>query len=138
MRPVRTAHRSFIAEVRVVLVMPYEGIRHGLTLLLEGMRGLQVVAQSSSASEGVDLVRHYVPDVVILDAEPERTVRTIAEVRNASPTSRLLVTVDDFTRAHVEDRFGADIADHMIHAVYPGELLPTIRDLLRERKRAQE
>ena len=130
----RTAHRIRSADVRVVLVMPYEGIRHGLTLLLEGMRGLQVVAQSGSAVEGVELVRDHAPDVVVLDDEPARTLRTITEIRRVSPSSSLLVTVDDTTRVDIEQSFRAEVAEQHIYAVYPGELLPTIRELLRQRK----
>ena len=124
--------------MRVVLVMPFEGIRHGLTLLLEAMRGLQVVGQSSSAAEGLDLVGRHSPDVVVLDAEPNRTLRTIKDLRAASPDSRLLVTVDDVTRAQIENLFADELVAKQIHAVYPGELLPTIRELLRQRKAGRD
>ena len=134
---VRTAPSIRLVDVRVVLVMPYEGIRHGLTVLLEGMRGLEVVAQSSSVSEGVDLVHRHAPDVVILDVDAARTVWTIHQIQKASPTSRVVVTVDEATRAEVEGHFATDAKDHGIHAVYPGQLMPTMRELLRGRKEAR-
>ena len=84
----------------------------GLRMLLDAEDDLMVLGLAHHSSQAVDAVARYRPDVCIVDAQlPDRDLgQTVAAVRAASPTTRLLVLVDDASSAATAEglTFGAD------------------------------
>lgn len=51
----------------VLLVDDHELVRMGLRTLLDGIEGVEVMAEAGSAAEAIDQTERYHPDVVIMD-----------------------------------------------------------------------
>ena len=54
-------------QLRVILVDDHEVVRLGLITLLEDLPWVNVVGESGSAAEAIDLVRRLSPDVAVMD-----------------------------------------------------------------------
>ena len=54
-------------SLKIMLVDDHEIVRQGIRSLLEAQEGLEVVAEASSGSQAVEMVKTYEPDVVVMD-----------------------------------------------------------------------
>jgi DNA-binding NarL/FixJ family response regulator len=93
-----------VAALRVVIVDDMLLLREGLARILRD-RGIEVVAEASSADAIVDLVRRTQPDVVILDIRMPPTFTdeglvAAAAVREAHPDVAILVLSQFLDAAH--------------------------------------
>ncbi|MGN6599429.1 MAG: response regulator [Actinomycetes bacterium] len=86
-------------RIRVVVVDDHRLVAEGLTATLEAAGDMEVVGISGTAAQGVDMVRAYRPDVVLLDQRlPDNDGTTvIGPMLNVSPTSKvvMLTATDD-------------------------------------------
>ena len=53
--------------IRVVLVDDHELVRSGISLILSGQPGIEVVGEASNAEDGLRLIRAVKPDVALID-----------------------------------------------------------------------
>ncbi len=72
--------------------------REGLKSILEGVRGIQIVGEASSAQEAVQLAQERKPDVVLMDllwhGDDTAGVEATRQITRAAPETKvLLVTV---------------------------------------------
>jgi two-component system, NarL family, response regulator NreC len=83
---------SVIKKIRCALVHDHVLLRHGLRRLLEDAPDMDVVAEAGNASEALQSVSEYRPDVVIADANVFELGGDQVEqlIRQASPRSKVL------------------------------------------------
>lgn len=79
--------------VRVLVVDDQELFRRGLTMLLGVEDGIDVVAEASSAEEGMDAALATAPDVVLLDVRmPELSgIEACRAIKEAVPTAKIVM-----------------------------------------------
>jgi NarL family two-component system response regulator LiaR len=79
--------------MRIILIDDHNLFRAGIKSLLASQPGLSVVAEASSAEEGLDAVRRYRCDLVVLDYNlPDRDgVWLVEEIRKVYPRLPILV-----------------------------------------------
>ena len=56
-----------IGHIRIVILDYHTLVRKGLRLLLESQQGMEVVGESGSLSEGLDIVAKQTPDIILLE-----------------------------------------------------------------------
>ncbi|MFC9897538.1 response regulator [Nocardia sp. NPDC127579] len=80
-------------SISVVIVDDHTLLRVALRDMLQLESDIEVVADVPDGRTGVDLVRRWKPDVIVLDVEiPGETVReNIADLLEVSPDSRILI-----------------------------------------------
>src|SRR5689334_20174575 len=80
-------------SIRLLVADDHICIREGLTLLLERQPEFSIVAQASNALEAVELYRHYLPDVTLMDLSmPEMDgVEAIETIRAEFPHAAILI-----------------------------------------------
>jgi two-component system nitrate/nitrite response regulator NarL len=88
----RTAEASFSA-IRILIVDDHAMFREGIVRMLEREPGMQVVGQSASASEALELAVSGGVNLVLLDVDlgPERGMDFVAHARQRGYTGRILV-----------------------------------------------
>lgn len=66
--------------IKIILIDDHTLVRSGLRTLLSAIKGLQIIGEAGTGKEGIELVRHLDPDVVILDLKlPDMDGLTIAK-----------------------------------------------------------
>lgn len=65
-----TRPRNSIRQLRLLIVDPIAHSRHSISSYLQLQRSLEVLTETASAAEAMELTRQHRPDVVIMDANP--------------------------------------------------------------------
>lgn len=125
---------SQAAGVRVVLVDDHPVVRAGLSALLGGKAGFEVVAEAGDADEAVSKARAYRPDVVLMDlnlgAGPGGIEATSRLRALDEPPAVLVLTTYD-TEADILRALEAGAGGYLLKDAPPEELFAGIRAVAR-------
>jgi len=55
------------SKIRIVFIEDYQLVRVGIASYLDGTDGIEIVAQSDTAEQGMRYIEQYHPDVVLMD-----------------------------------------------------------------------
>jgi DNA-binding NarL/FixJ family response regulator len=117
--------------VTAVVVDDTPDIRMLTRLALELDGGIRVVAEAQNGREGIDVVEHHQPDVVVLDmAMPVMDgLEALPHMQRVSPGTRFLVVsgFDDATMAASVVEAGAD--GYLQKGAPPATLLERVREI---------
>jgi len=102
--------------IRVVLADDHTLVRSGLRALLEGLEGVEIVAEASDGRDAVRLAVQYRPDVVVMDiAMPELNGLEAAEqITKECPEVRVLILSMYGDEAYVAAALAAGAAGYVM------------------------
>lgn len=119
-----TDRKAVQEPIRVLLLDHHALTRQGLRLLLEAQPDMQVIAESGSSREGLELAVSQCPDIILieLNLDGELNTEIVAElVRNCSSARIILVTgIDDGSIHHMAVQMGVV---GVVAKTQPGEVL---------------
>lgn len=125
-----------IATVRLLIVTDVSESVVQTRQMLNSAPEVEVIGEAVSAAEAIALANVHQPDVVVMDYDmpghdAAETTRTIL---GANPTTQVIMlsVVNDADDIRHAMRAGA--RDYLVKPLEPGELVETIRWLLRERR----
>lgn len=119
--------------IRVLLCDDHVVVREGLSRLLTGYTGIEVVGKAADGFEAVAAARDLVPDVILMDlAMPnldgvEATRRIVEE--NSSIRVLVLTSFSEGDRIHAAIDAGA--AGYLLKDTHPEELIRAIESVVR-------
>lgn len=117
--------------IRLVLVDDQELVRTGLRTLAEHDGDIEVVAEAENGSTGVDAVRRYKPDVVLMDIRMPQmdgisaTQAIVADPSLADVRVVVLTTFDEDENVLAAIRAGS--AGYLLKDIAPNDLRAAIR-----------
>ena len=118
-------------RIRIALCDDHAVVRSGLRAILEAEADLEVVGESGTAAEAVELAREAQPDVFVMDIGlPDRSgIAATADVCQASPATRVLVLTvhDDVT--YLRRAFDAGAAGYLVKEAADVELVQAVRQV---------
>ena len=116
-------------SISVVLVDDHPVFRLGLSAVIEGLDGIEVVGEAGTAAEAVAVVGRASPDVVIMDIQlPDASgIEATGLLLKARPQLGVLVLTmfDDDDSVHAAIRVGA--RGYLVKGVGAGEIERAIR-----------
>ena len=120
-----------VGPVRVALCDDHANVRSGLRRILGAEHDLEVVGEVGSNREAVVLARAERPDVFVMDLGlPDGSgITGTAEVRKASPATRVLVLTVHDDVAYLRRAFEAGADGYMVKEAADVELVQAVRQV---------
>jgi DNA-binding NarL/FixJ family response regulator len=115
--------------VRVLIVDDHTLVRAGLSRLLQGFAGVDVVAEARNADEAIDLAAIHRPDLVLLDLSlPGRNgLEAIGALLERAPGTRVVMMSMHDDPMHVRDALDRGATGFVVKDAAPLELELALR-----------
>jgi two-component system, NarL family, response regulator LiaR len=116
-------------SISVLIADDHPVVRQGLRSLLSTQEDIQLVGEAADGEEAVALARELVPDVVLMDLVMPGLdgVEATRRIREASPTTTVIVLTSFDQDEHVFPSIKAGAAGYLLKDVPPQELVEAIR-----------
>ena len=118
-------------NIRVLIADDHTIVRGGLVALLEGIEGIEVVAEASDGQEAILKTRLVKPDVILMDlAMPRKTgIEAIEEIKHENPNARIVVLTSYSDDDKVFAAIKAGALGYLLKETSTDDLLQAIRDV---------
>jgi two-component system response regulator NreC len=123
------AHVRAASPITIVVADDHAVVRQGLRMLLEAEESLEVVAEASDLATTLAMLREKSPAVLVLDLHMGRelSLSALAELRAASPTTRVVILTMDDDPAFVAPAWHAGAAGYVLKEASRADLVRAIR-----------
>lgn len=97
-----------ITMINIILVDDHEIVRTGLKMIIEKMPGIKIVAEAENGQQAIDAVRHYKPDVVLMDVNMPviSGVEATRRITQYMPATKIIILT-----VHAENPFPAQLLE---------------------------
>lgn len=119
--------------VRLLLCDDHAVVRKGLTRLLSGYEGVEVVGEAADGAEGVDAAAALAPDVILMDLVMPNVdgIEATRRIVEADPGARVLVLTSFSDGDRVRSAIEAGALGYCLKDAQPDELVRAIRSVAR-------
>ncbi len=119
--------------VSVLLVDDHALVRRGIRLILDGARGLEVVAEASDGVEAVEIAAAGGIDLAVMDiAMPRMTgIQAARELRHRAPGVRVLMLSMYDNEQYFFEALSAGASGYVLKSVADRDLIEAIRATMR-------
>lgn len=120
-------------SIRILLADDHTLVRAGIGALLQGLEGMQVVAEASDGHAALRLVQTHQPDVVLLDiAMPGLNgLEVTARVAQAFPRVRVIILSMHANEEYVVQALRAGATGYLLKSAVTAELELAVRAVAR-------
>jgi len=119
--------------IRVLVADDDPAIRLTVTTLLARQQGIEVIGEAADAAEAIELTARRRPDLVLLDFDMPGGggVRAAVEIREASPTTRIVALSADGSQGAMLDMSRAGAVGYVVKGSADDEIVRVIRSSAR-------
>jgi DNA-binding NarL/FixJ family response regulator len=121
--------RRSSSKIRILIVDDHPVLREGLTLIIESQPDLQVVAQTGTGKQAIELFEEYRPDITLMDLGlPDiHGVEVIKTLLFQHPHARVIVLTTYLGDVQALRALRAGATGYLLKATLRRDLLDTIR-----------
>jgi len=121
----------------VVIVDDHPLLRDGLAALINNQPGMVLVAQASTAQEGIAQFREHRPDVTLMDLRlPDKSgVEAIRTIRTEFPEARVIVLTTFEGDVEIQRALEAGARAYILKSMPPKDLIEVIEQVHAGKKR---
>jgi DNA-binding NarL/FixJ family response regulator len=118
-----------VKMIRILSVDDHPAFREGLTAILNTQEDMRLVAQASTAEQGICAYTEHLPDVTLMDVRlPDGSgIDALATIRAAHPGARVLMLSTFQGDASIARSLAAGARGYMLKTMLPSEMLDAIR-----------
>ncbi len=115
--------------VRVLLVDDHAVVRRGLSAFLMTYEEIDVVGEAAGGTEGIEMVKQFLPDVVLMDlVMPEMDgIEATRRIRQISPSTQVIVLTSYSEDERIFPAIKAGALSYLLKDVGPDELVRAIK-----------
>ncbi|MCK9927951.1 response regulator transcription factor [Frankia sp. Mgl5] len=120
-----------VDRLRVILVDDHEIVRQGVRTMLEAHPDIVVVAEATSASTAVEVVRDHRPDVVVMDIRLDDSsgIEATRTVRTRFPDVRVLMLTSFPDEQALISSIQAGASGYVLKQIRRDELVSAVRSV---------
>ena len=128
---------SASASIRILSVDDHPLLREGIAAMIRSQRDMELVAEASTAKEGLERFRQHQPDITLMDLRlPDtRGVDAMAAIRTEFPNARIIVLTTFEGDVEIQRALEAGARGYLLKSMPPRELLEGIRQVHAGKKR---
>jgi len=115
-------------KISVLIVDDHDMVRQGAMGYLEAQKNISVVGEAATGMEAVDLVKEFVPDVVLMDLVMPGMdgVEATRKIKDLSPRTQIIVLTSFHDDEHIFPALKAGAISYLLKDVKAGELVEAI------------
>lgn len=115
--------------IRVLLADDYALVRAGIRALLDGLKGIEVVAEAGEGRQALQLIARHQPQVVLMDISMSglNGLDATAQLAEENPAARVIILSVHRTEEYVLQALRAGAAGYVLKDAEVGELEQAIR-----------
>ncbi len=115
--------------VRVLLIDDHAVVRRGLSAFLMTYEEIDVIGEAASGTEGIEMVKQSLPDVVLMDlVMPEMDgIEATRHIRQISPSTQVIVLTSYSEDERIFPAIKAGALSYLLKDVGPDELVRSIK-----------
>jgi DNA-binding NarL/FixJ family response regulator len=124
-----------MGRIRILIADDHAVLRTGLRMLISSQRDLEVVGEAGDGDEAVRKAAALRPDVALVDISMPGSggIKAIERIREATPTTRVLVLTMHDMPAYLRAALAAGASGYVVKRSADSALLAAIRDVSRGR-----
>jgi len=117
--------------IRILIVDDHPLIQDGIAALIVGKKDLELVAQASNGTEGVEQFRKHRPDITLMDLQMEglNGIDAIIAIREQAPDAAIIVLTTYSGDVRVRRALKAGAQAYLLKNLLHKDLLDTIRSV---------
>jgi DNA-binding NarL/FixJ family response regulator len=125
------------APIRILTIDDHPMLREGVGAMIKSQHDMELVAEASTAKEGVERFRQHRPDITLLDLRlPDMNgVDAMATIRTEFPDARIIVLTTFEGDVEIQRALEAGARGYLLKSMPPKELLDGIRQVHAGKKR---
>jgi DNA-binding NarL/FixJ family response regulator len=115
--------------IKILSIDDHPAFREGLTAILSSQEDMCLVAQASTAQQGILAYNEYLPDITLMDVHlPDLSgIDALAVIRATHPSARVLMLSTFQGDASIARSLAAGARGYMLKTMLPSEMLEAIR-----------
>ncbi len=128
---------SELARIRVFSVDDHPLLQEGLAAIINNQPDMVLIAQASSAQEGIQLFRKHKPDVTLMDLRlPDKSgIDAMIAIRAEFPEARIIMLTTFEGDVEIQRALEAGARGYMLKSMPPKDLVEVIRQVHAGKKR---
>src|SRR6266436_1804374 len=128
---------SELARIRVFSVDDHPLLQEGLAAIINNQPDMVLIAQASSAQEGIQLFRKHKPDVTLMDLRlPDKSgIDAMIAIRAEFPEARIIMLTTFEGDVEIQRALEAGARGYLLKNMPPSEILDVIRHVHAGKKR---
>lgn len=125
------------SRIRVMSVDDHPLLREGLAAIINSQQGMVLVAQASTAQEGIAQFRKHQPDVTLMDLRlPDKSgIEAMIDIRAEFPEARVIVLTTFEGDVEIQRALEAGARGYILKNMPPKELVEVIAQVHAGKKR---